>query len=222
MSWLLKALSSSIGKKLVMAITGLALCGFLVVHLGGNFLLYAGAESYNHYAEALHSQKLLLPVAEVGLLALFVMHLATAIRTNLENNAARPVGYEMRQSKLPPSAFIKPASSVMFATGIVVLLFLILHLSDFRFELRNPAVAELSPYEKARILLRDPLTAVVYIVGSCALGYHVLHGLQSSLQTLGFNHPKYQSAVKAVSTLFALVVALGFGSFPLWAWAFHS
>ncbi|MCY2964973.1 MAG: succinate dehydrogenase cytochrome b subunit [Planctomycetota bacterium] len=219
---MIKAFSSSIGKKLVMAITGLALCGFLAAHLGGNLLLYVGAEQYNHYAEALHSQKLLLPIAEVGLLLLFVMHLVTAFRTTLENRAARPIGYEMRQSKLPPGPFLKPASSVMYGTGIVVLLFLLLHLSDFKFELRNPAVESETPFAKAQILLRDPLTAIVYIIGSFALGYHVLHGVQSAFQTLGFNHPKYNSGVKTLSTLFALAVALGFSSFPLWAWAFHS
>jgi len=102
------------------------------------------------------------------------------------------------------------------------LLFLLLHLSDFRFELRNPSVAALSPFEKAQVLLRDPLTAIVYIIGTAALGYHVSHGLQSAFQTLGLNHPKYTGAIRAASRAFGLIVALGFGSFPLWAWAFHS
>lgn len=225
MSWLLKAITSSIGKKLVMAITGLALCGFLVVHLAGNLLLYAGdgGESYNHYAETLHAQKLLLPVAEVGLLLIFVLHLSMAVRTHLENRAARPTAYEVRQSKLPPGAFLKPASAVMYGTGIVVLLFLLLHLSDFRFGIRNAAlVAGKSQFERAATLLRDPLTTIVYIVGSLTLGYHVLHGFQSAFQTLGLNHPKYTPAIKWLSTAFALIVAVGFASFPLWAWAFHS
>ena len=128
----------------------------------------------------------------------------------------------MRQSKQAASALAKPASDVMFGTGIVVTLFLILHLSEFRFELRNPAVEGMAPFLKAKTLLRDPLTAVVYIVGSCALGYHVSHGLQSALHTLGINHPKYTGAIKRVSGLFGLVVALGFGSFPVWALAFQS
>ena len=97
MSWVIKAFSSSIGKKLLLAITGLALCGFLVAHLAGNLLLYVGPETYNKYADALHAQKILLPIAEVGLLVMFVVHLANALRTNSENHAARPVGYEMRQ-----------------------------------------------------------------------------------------------------------------------------
>jgi len=225
LSWLLRAITSSIGKKLVMAITGLALCGFLVAHLAGNLLLYAGdgGKSYDHYAETLHAQKILLPVAEVGLLVLFLLHLSMAFRTHLENKAARPVAYEVRQSKLPPGPLLKPASAVMFGTGIIILLFLLLHLSDFRLGLRNSAlVVGKTQFERAVILLRDPLTTIVYIVGSLTLGYHVLHGLQSAFQTLGLNHPKYTPLVKWISRAFALVVALGFASFPLWAWAFHS
>lgn len=219
MNWLLKAFTSSIGKKLLMAITGLSLCGFLVVHLAGNLLLYAGAESYNKYADALHSQKILLPIAEVGLFLLFASHIAMAIKTHRENGEARPVGYAMRQSKLPPTLLSKPASAVMFPTGIMVGLFLLLHLSDFKFELRNPSVADKTPFEKATILLRDPITVIGYLVGVSALAYHVLHGLQSAAQTLGFNHPKYTPAVKWASAAFAVLIAVGFGSFPLWALA---
>jgi succinate dehydrogenase / fumarate reductase cytochrome b subunit len=110
----------------------------------------------------------------------------------------------------------------MYGTGIVVLLFLLLHLSDFRFGIRNPSASSLPQYERAQVLLRDPLTAIVYIIGSCALGYHVSHGLQSALQTLGFNHPKYNGLLRTISKAFGLIVALGFGSFPIWALAFHS
>lgn len=220
LSWLTRAVASSIGRKLVMAVTGLSLCGFLVVHLAGNLLLYAGAESYDRYAHAIHAQKLLLPIAEIGLLLLFVGHIVLAFTTERENKSARPIAYDVKQTKQPPSGFAAPASSIMFATGIVVLLFLVLHLSDFRFELRRHAGD--TPFTKAVAILHDPLSAIVYVVGSFVLGYHVFHGFQSAFQTLGINHPKYTPLIKAVSCLFATAVALGFGSFPLWAWAFQS
>lgn len=221
-SWLVRAVNSSIGKKIVMAITGLALCGFLVVHLGGNLLLYVGADAYNNYAHALHAQKLLLPVAEIGLLILFVGHIWLAFSTKSENDAARPIGYAMKQTKQAEGPLAAPASSVMFITGIVVLLFLILHLWDFKFEHFSKNIGELSPYVKAQELLRNWLTFVVYILGSLFLGYHVLHGFQSAFQTLGINHPKYTPAIKFLSVVFGIVVALGFASFPLWAVAFKS
>lgn len=229
-AWLVRACSSSIGKKVIMALTGLALCGFLVVHLGGNLLLYVGPKEYNHYAAALHSQKLLLPIAEIGLLILFVVHIWLAFVTKSENDAARPIGYAMKQTKMAEGPLAAPASSVMFITGIVVLLFLILHLADFRFGLRGSAPAEPGAieavdyvsYHQSRALLSDWVTFVVYIIGSLFLGYHVLHGFQSAFQTLGINHPKYTPAIRTLSVVFGIVVALGFASFPLWAMAFKS
>jgi succinate dehydrogenase / fumarate reductase cytochrome b subunit len=221
--WPVKALSGTIGKKIVMAITGLALCGFLVVHLGGNLLLYVGEESYNKYAHTLHAQEILLPIAEIGLLTLFVGHIWLAFKTKFENDAARPVTYVMRQSKLDEGPLAAPASSIMFATGIIVLLFLLLHLSDFKFALRHRSEVEgLEPYAKAVFVLHDPITFVVYIVGSLVLGYHLLHGFQSAFQTLGINHPKYTPFIKFISLVFAIIVAVGFGGFPFWAWAFKS
>jgi succinate dehydrogenase / fumarate reductase cytochrome b subunit len=205
-----------------MAITGLALCGFLVVHLGGNLLLYVGAEKYNNYAHTLHAQDILLKVAECGLLVLFLGHLWLALTTTLENSAARPIDYAMRQSKQDEGPLAKPASAVMMVTGVVVLAFLLLHLVDFKFELRRHSEIEKAlPFDKALVLLRDPLSALVYIVGSVVLGYHLLHGVQSAFQTLGINHPRYTPTIKFLSLVFAIVVAAGFASFPVWAWAFR-
>lgn len=241
LGWFLKALSSSIGQKIVMAITGLALCGFLVVHLGGNLLLYVGARKYNDYAHALHSQEILLLVAEIGLLVTFLLHIWLALRTDSQNRAARPIDYALRQSKIDPGPLAVPPSGVMLGTGVVVLVFLLVHLSDFKwFDLRHTmSVAgresmsaaqqnearskELAPtpYDRAFAILKDPISALVYFVGSLVLGYHVCHGFESAFQTLGLNHPNYTPLIKTLSVVFGLTVAVGFGSFPFWAWAFH-
>lgn len=202
-----------------MAVTGLGLCGFLVVHLAGNLLLFRGAESYNEYAHALHHQAGLLLVAEIGLLVLFLGHLYLALRTNRENAAARPVGYAMHASKIEggQGPLAAPASSIMYITGWIVLAFLLLHLADFRFELRNRGPSDEDPFTKAARLLTDPLTCSVYLAGSLVLGYHLLHGFQSAFQSLGLNHPKYTPFIRKLSVVFAIVVAVGFASFPLWA-----
>ena len=220
--WLVHAFTSSIGKKLVMAVTGLALCGFLVVHLGGNLLLYVGADEYNHYAHTLHAQKRLLQVAEIGLLILFLGHILLALKTDAENRAARPTGYAVKQSKMDEGPLASPASAVMMITGIVILAFLLVHLSDFNlFDLRHDAgTKNPEPFVKALVILRDPISAIVYIVGSAFLGYHVLHGFQSAFQTLGVNHPKYTPIIRFFGFVLAITVAIGFGSFPFWAWAF--
>ena len=221
--WLIKALSTSIGQKIVMAITGLALCGFLIVHLGGNLLLFVGAERYNNYAHALHAQEFLLLVAEIGLLVTFLLHIWLALKTSWDNTAARPTGYAMKQTKMEQGPLAAPASATMLATGVVVLAFLLVHLSDFRlFTFRHKApVVDPDSFVRVMTILRDPISALVYIVGSFALGYHLWHGVESAFQTLGFNHPKYTPTIKFLSLLFALIVALGFGSFPFWAWAFN-
>src|SRR5690606_17570288 len=97
-NWLIRGLSTTVGQKLVMGATGLLLCGFLVVHLAGNLLLFGGQESYDRYAEALHSNEL-LPLAEVGLFVLFILHILLAFVTTRENTAARPVGYAEKETK---------------------------------------------------------------------------------------------------------------------------
>ena len=217
MNWFFKFLSSSVGKKALMAVTGLLLCGFLVAHLAGNLLLYVSADAYNAYAHKLHEQKELLVVAEIGLFAVIILHLMLAVKTESGNSAARSTDYAVKQTKQKGSVMAFPAHSTMWFTGVVVLVFMLLHLADFKFELRGEGIASLTPYAKAERLLEDKLTFIVYIIGSLVLGYHLSHGFQSSFQTLGLNHPKYTNGVKAFSRLFALIIALGFASFPLWA-----
>lgn len=210
-----KVLASSIGKKAQMGISGLLLCGFLVAHLGGNLLLFLpdGGKAYNEYAHALHSQTVLLPVAEIGLVLLFAWHLVLALLTNKDNADARPVGYALQRSKQEQGPISQPASSVMMATGVVVLMFVLLHLADFKFKLRNHVPDE-EPFTKAVRLLQDPITCVGYIIGTLVLGYHVLHGFQSAFQSLGLNHPKYTPLIKLASLAFAILVGLGFASLP--------
>jgi succinate dehydrogenase / fumarate reductase cytochrome b subunit len=229
LGWLWKSLSSSIGQKIVLAITGLALCGFLLVHLGGNLLLYVGAKKYNDYAHALHAQEILLIVAELGLFATFILHIGLAIRTSFQNAAARPIDYAVKQSKMDPGPLAVPPSGIMLATGIGVLIFLLVHLSDFKFfdyvhktGLRHQSVPDYAePFARAVGILKDPISAIVYFFGSLVLAYHVWHGFESAFQTLGLNHSKYTPLVKTLSLIFALTVGIGFASFPFWAFAFH-
>lgn len=223
MRWLLKALSSSLGKKYVIATTGLLLCGFLVVHLAGNLLLIAGPGFYNEYAHRLHENEFLLKIAEAGLLALFLVHTVLAFVATWNNNRARKTPYERKETKLRGQILTFTPSNWMLVTGLVVLGFLILHLVDFTFEARPDLDLEgLEPYDKALVILRNPLSWVVYIVGSLVLGVHLSHGFWSAFQSLGWQHPKYSSITKVVGILFAVVIALGFAILPIWAWAYVS
>ena len=228
MRWLLNALSTSVGRKVVLAITGLLLCGFLVAHLAGNLLMHAGddGKSYNEYAHALHKQAALLVVAEIGLFGLFIAHIVIALQVSKENRAARKVGYAVTRSKQEGRIAMEGyrPDTWMLVTGIVVLGFLILHLIDFKFgtelKLRDQTLYfdgtdEKSPYDKAVALLKTPLTIIGYGIGCVFLAFHLAHAFQSAFQTLGFNHPKYTPTIKTTGLIFALVIGVGFVSFPV-------
>ena len=211
--WFFRLLSSSIGQKFVMGVTGLLLCGFLVTHLAGNLLLFAGAKPFNEYAHALHQQWELLAVAETGLLLLFLAHVYLAFATSYGNLLARTTQYSMKQPKVPGR--IIGANSWMFASGAVVLAFVILHLIDLRLGLRGDVkyLAESdpeAPYVNTLAVLSNPISRLVYGVGVIVLGVHLSHGFASAFQSIGLNHPKYMPLVKVLGKIFAVAIAIGF------------
>lgn len=208
--WLGDALASSIGKKVLMALTGLALVGFLVEHLYGNLYLYEGHEAFDGYVEHLKSWGWLLTVAEFGLLALFACHIYLGIRVSMENREARSQGYVVRNSRGASSV----ASISMLATGLVLLGFLVKHVIDFRF---NEEFHE-SPASTVRETLGQPMHALVYLAAVLALTFHLSHAIQSACQTLGLSHPKFTPLIRKGSVAIAVLFGIGFGSFPIILW----
>ncbi|TWT61226.1 succinate dehydrogenase cytochrome b subunit [Rubinisphaera italica] len=221
MAWVTDAVKSSIGKKLLMACTGFLLCGFLVMHLLGNLLMYVGPDTYNNYAHALHSQEMLIKVAEFGLLILFAIHIWLGFETNLENRESRKKRYAVKKSKIPDRKvpyFISPENYMLF-TGVIVFIFLLIHLGDFTFNITMPDKIEgREPFDKAIIIMRSPLSTISYIIGVLLLGWHLSHGVTSMFQTLGLKHPKYDPLTKTIGPVFAIIIAVGFASFPIYAW----
>jgi len=216
---LVKAASTSVGQKILMAITGLLLCGFLVTHLAGNLLLIAGEEQFNHYAETLHSYGPLLNVAEIGLAGLFLAHIGLALSTNAMNRTARERQYAEKDSKQTPTAIPGGAYSWMFATGVIIAFFLVVHITDMRLK-QNPFItyeAKTNEFLSVRQVLTNYSTSWLYVVGLVALGIHLTHGFRSALQTLGANHPRWNRVLEALSLLFAFAVAGGF--LFLYGWA---
>ena len=180
LSPVLNALSSSVGKKFVMGITGLLLCGFLVTHLAGNLLLFVGADAYNKYAHTLHSQPALLLVAEIILYFLFIAHIYLAFHTTTENWSARGHRYAVKRSKLDaaPHTTSWPLhpEAWMFISGAIILFFLIVHVGQFAWEIWLPGPLGEQPFTKAIRILNDNVTAVIYLVGVFILGVHLWHG----------------------------------------------
>jgi succinate dehydrogenase / fumarate reductase cytochrome b subunit len=202
-------LESSIGKKIMVALAGLFLSVFLLVHLAGNLFLFSGSRAFNRYASLLEHNEL-LPVAEIGLVVLFLIHIALAVRAWFANRAARPVGYQVYAGKGART----PGSRSMAVTGTLVLAFLIVHLKTFRFA--PEAVREADLYALVVHWFRNPWYSAFYVLALGGLGLHLSHGVQSAFQTLGLNHPRYTPLIKKLGLAFAVLVAIGFMSMPIY------
>lgn len=209
LSWIGRFLTSSIGKKTFMALTGLSLVGFLVVHLAGNLTLYSSNEAFNEYAHKLESFGILLNVAEVALLGLFVVHIAIALRLSRENAAARPQAYQVRNNMGRKTV----SSSSMMITGLIVGVFLVIHVIDFRIPTLAGEIDDLALAVRAR--LGSPLGATIYLGGVIALGVHLNHAIQSAFHTLGASHPKWTPILNGAARGLAAILTLGFASFPV-------
>ena len=223
---LVKVCSTTVGQKILMAISGLSLCGFLVAHLAGNLKLYAGEQSFNDYAHALHSLGPLLAAAEIGLFAMFALHIGLAISTGALNKVARGKDYFIKETKQGVSILPGGASSWMMVTGLIVLFFLVCHIIDMKLKV-GPGV-DYSPalnaekiadneYQAVKAVLSTPSRAFVYIVGLVALGIHLSHGIRSALQTLGVNHRRWNFVLQWVCVALAWTLAAGFISLVIWA-----
>lgn len=201
-----------------MGVTGLFLCLFLVIHLAGNFLLFAGPAQYDAYAHMLHSQKAFLLFSELLLYSAFAAHIYLAFRLTRDNWAARRKLYRVKDDKRDDrigAGWVAPEKWMLFS-GLIVLGFAVLHVLDFKFEIGwGGQLAELSPYGQAQVILANGLRVFIYVLGCCVLGVHVSHGFQSCFQSLGVNHPRVNQPLRWASVLFGLVVAIGFSSFPV-------
>ncbi|MHC4830899.1 MAG: succinate dehydrogenase cytochrome b subunit, partial [Planctomycetota bacterium] len=191
-----RILRSSIGKKVLVALTGLALVGFLVTHLIGNLLIFdSSGESFNNYAHTMTTNPLLIP-AEVGLVAIFLMHVALAMLLTRQNRAARETRYKMAQGKGGKTL----ASSTMIYSGLIILAFIVMHLINFKFA-EWPAVQG-GPEGMGNLWLvvmnhfQNPLNVIVYVACMGVLGLHVAHGFRSVFRTLGLVHPRYTPTIE--------------------------
>lgn len=216
MSWFLKFLNSSIGKKFTMAITGSFLLIFLIIHLVGNITLFFGPGAFNGYVSALDVVKPLIRVIEVVLLAAFVLHIFNGLRLWLENKRARGITYKVNGSKENSTIF----SRTMAVTGSIILIFLVSHLATFfwRFNVHDPMglATQHQYYDVVVYFFNIWWYAILYVVAMILLGYHLNHGFQSAFQTFGWNHNRYFPVIKKLGTIYAIIMALGFASMPIY------
>lgn len=221
MSWFTQALSSTIGKKVVMSLTGLFLITFLIVHVSGNMLLFKddGGEAFNLYAEFMTTNPL-IQTASYILYTGIILHVVYSLILSIKNKTARPVGYKLAN----PNQNSSWKSRNMGILGTIVLIFLIIHLRSFWYEMHY---GDMPTQEYGGVIVEDLYSvvkasfaqwwyALIYVLAMAGLGFHLAHGFWSAFQTLGLNHKKYTPMIKKLGLAFAIIVPLMFASMPVY------
>ena len=210
MIWVTRIFTTSIGKKQLMALTGLLFLLFLTAHLLGNLSVYGGIKAFDSYAEHLHALGKLLVVAEVGLAVALFIHVLLAVILFFENRKARPIKYAVDKSGGGGRTL---SSRTMPYTGLLILAFVGFHLATFSHHIVDQSHRTI--FQIAAGVFANKFYLAIYLAAMVIVGLHVRHGLWSAFQTIGANHPKYMPFIEWVSIIFAIVVAVGFGSLPL-------
>lgn len=213
-----KPLSSSVAEKFLIAATGLALVLYLVVHLAGNLLLFLGPEQFNGYAHALISNPLVVPI-EIGLLAIFLVHVYKAAVMWWRNRAARPEPY-YRKEWAGGASRKSWASTTMIYSGALTALFVVLHVRSFKYGAYY-AVAGSEVRDLHRLVVeffQSPVNVVFYEACLLFLGLHLWHGFASAFESLGADRPGFAPRLLLASKLVAIVIGGGFLAIPLWVY----
>lgn len=209
-------LPSTIGRKQIMALAGLALCGFVLTHVLGNFLLFVGPEAYNTYSHKLTSNPLIY-VAEAGLVAFFLAHIFLALFLTIRNKMARAQGYADSGTGDKKTSM---TTKSLWWQGLVVFAFVALHIWTFKYgtyyEVQYDGVVMRDIFKLVVEVFQSPIYVAWYVFSVSLLGFHLSHGLSSSLQTLGINHPHYTPKIKLISLAYGAFVGLGFAAQPLY------
>ena len=208
MNWLVNTLKSSIGKKLMMAVTGLCFCSFLILHLAGNLLLYSGRDAFNSYAEKLHSLGSIITMAEFGLLFFVIIHILIGAILFYQNFRARPIRYSINKWAGGRSI----GSVTMPYTGLLLLIFVIIHLLNFHFIEKNDTTI----FQIVTDAFAKPGYIAMYVAAMIVVAIHVSHGFWSAFQTIGANHPKYMPVIRGLSIVFSIALGVGFGFIPIY------
>lgn len=213
MNWVVRTVRTPIGAKTLMALTGLGLVGFIMAHLSGNLLIYAGKDAINAYAEGLRKFPAVLWGARLGLLGMFLVHVPLAIKLVRENRAARPIPYAF-ESTVKASW----ASRYMAVSGMTLLFFVLFHLAHFTWRVTSPEVAGFGHFDCYQMLIQEfskPHLAGLYIIAMLFLWKHLWHGVTSLFQTLGLNHKRYWGLIRLLGPVGGTILAAGNISIPL-------
>lgn len=218
MNWFTKFLSSTLGRKVIMALTGLFLITFLIIHCSINAMIFYndGGATFSHWGHFMGTN-LIIRTLEIGLVLGFLFHIVDGFMLIAQNRNARPVRY---------AKTVKPQNTTWYSLnmgllGTLILLFLIIHTYHFWIPnrvsqgLTNWEEGEIDLYAKMLVLFQEPWVVIVYALGCFSLFWHLLHGFSSAFQTLGLNHLKYNGVISFVGAAFAIIVPIIFASMPI-------
>lgn len=219
MSWFSNAISSTLGRKVLMALTGIFLILFLVVHLSGNLqlLLNDGGKAFNVYAKFMTTNPVIKSTSYL-LYATFIVHIVWALLLTLQNKKARPVGYA--ESGSGSSTW---SSRNMGILGTIILIFLVIHLRNFWYEMHWGEVpiatydgeSYKDLYKVVSFSFENIGYVILYVLSMVGLMFHLYHGFSSAFQTLGLNHPKYNPVIKGLGYGIAIIIPALFAAIPI-------
>jgi succinate dehydrogenase / fumarate reductase cytochrome b subunit len=215
MKWFTQLVTSTIGKKLIMALTGLFLISFLIIHCSINAMIFFndGGETFSRWGHFMGTNPIIRTL-EIGLVLGFLLHIIQGLLLAKQNNSARPVKYS---TSTPPSNS-KWYSRSMTLLGTIILLFLIMHTSHFWIPNRTNQFVEgeeLPLYDMMLEIFANPLVVIFYLIGCISLFWHLLHGFASAFQSLGLNHLKYNNLISGLGTAFSIIVCVVFALMPI-------
>jgi succinate dehydrogenase / fumarate reductase cytochrome b subunit len=212
--WLL----STVATKVLIALTGLSLAGFLCVHLAGNLLLYFGPAKFNAYSHALISNPFVIPL-ELGLLAIFVVHVLQAVTNWWSDRDARPAAYQVKRGAGGRSRK-SVASSTMIWTGSLMFVFVAVHIATMKYGAWYPATIHGEDgrdlYRLVGEVFQNPAWVAFYVACMAVVGFHLWHGFSSAFESLGVNGARFTPRIVAVGKVFAALVGAGFFFIPLY------
>jgi succinate dehydrogenase / fumarate reductase cytochrome b subunit len=217
-----RVFTSSVGTKLVIGFTGLALFAYLILHLAGNAIIFFGQDAFNEYSHMLISNPLIIP-AEIGLLLIFLVHIYKTSRMWIDNQAARPVRYE-KKNWAGHTSRKSVASSTMIVSGLLTAVFVLIHVKQFKygsFYLVEGSDAVRDLYRTEIQVFQQPFWVAFYVTCTLMIGLHLRHGISSAFQSIGLDHPRYTRRLVTWGIVGAVVIGGGLAVIPVWVYFTH-
>ena len=214
----LRVFDSSVGTKILVGTTGFLLFLYLMLHIGGNVMVFLGPDTYNGYSDMLLSNPLIVPI-EIALLLIFLLHVYKTVTMVLANRTARPVSYVQKKYAGAPSRKTF-ASSTMIFSGLWLLLFIVINVRTFKYGTEYQTTAGIRDlYRLEMENFSSPTTVVFYVLSMLVVGAHLWHGASSSLQSLGIENPRWTPRILTAGKVAALLIAGGFIVIAVWAFS---